>query len=115
MRDNELTKTQIDETRARTIDAALQGGTFQSWVMTDQDEEVVFAVSDGRLKLTGAPYLSRKPLGIFVFALIAKASVITSKPVICDHFKTGQRSGAQDMKLFYRAGTSSGKFFSISL
>jgi CheY-like chemotaxis protein len=44
-----------------------------------------------------------------------RASVITSKPAICDHFKTGQRSRAQDMKLFYRAGTSSGKFFSISL
>jgi hypothetical protein len=42
-------------------------------------------------------------------------SVITSKPAICDHFKTGQRSWAQDMKLFYRVGTSSGKFFSISL
>jgi hypothetical protein len=47
---------QMDETSARTIDAALQGGTFQSWVMTDQDEEVVFAVRDGQLELTGAPY-----------------------------------------------------------
>jgi hypothetical protein len=47
--------------------------------------------------------------------LLTKASVITSKPAICDHFKTGQRSWAQDMKLFYRVGTSSGKFFSISL
>jgi len=41
-------------------------------------------------------------------------SVITSKPAIRDHFKTGQRSLAQDMKLFYRAGASSGKCFSIS-
>jgi hypothetical protein len=40
--------------------------------------------------------------------------VITSKPAIYDHFKTGQRSRAQDMKLFYRAGASSGKFISIS-
>jgi hypothetical protein len=48
-------------------------------------------------------------------SLLQYASVITSKPAICDHFKTGQRSWAQDMKLFYRVGTSSGKFFSISL
>jgi hypothetical protein len=38
------------------------------------------------------------------------ASVITAKPAICDHFKTGQRSRGQDMKLFYRAGAGSGKF-----
>jgi len=44
-----------------------------------------------------------------------KASVITSNPAICDHFKTGQRSRAQDMKLFYRGSASLGKFFSISL
>jgi hypothetical protein len=31
------------------------------------------------------------------------ASVITSNPAICDHFKSGQRSRIQDMKLFYRA------------
>ena len=37
-------------------------------------------------------------------------SVITAKPAICDHFKTGQRSRGQDMKLFYRAGAGSGKF-----
>jgi hypothetical protein len=48
-------------------------------------------------------------------ARVTGSSVITSKPAICDHFKTGQRSWAQDMKLFYRVGTSSGKFFSISL
>jgi hypothetical protein len=38
------------------------------------------------------------------------SSVITAKPAICDHFKTGQRSRGQDMKLFYRAGAGSGKF-----
>jgi hypothetical protein len=43
------------------------------------------------------------------------ASVITSKPAICDHFKTGQRSRAQNMKLFYLACASWGKFCSLSL
>ena len=43
-----------------------------------------------------------------------KASVITSKPAINDHFKTGQRSRAQNMKLFYRDGASSCKFYSVS-
>src|SRR5260370_35056761 len=38
------------------METAVQGGTFQSWVMTDQDEEVVFALRGGRLELTGAPY-----------------------------------------------------------
>jgi hypothetical protein len=42
------------------------------------------------------------------------SSVITSKPAIYDHFKTGQRSRAQDMKLFYRAGGSWGKLLLIS-
>jgi hypothetical protein len=46
----------MDEASAQTIDAALQGGAFQSWVMTDQDEEVVFALRRGRLDLTGQPY-----------------------------------------------------------
>jgi hypothetical protein len=40
--------------------------------------------------------------------------VITSKPAIYDHFKTGQRSRAQDMKLFYRAGGSWSKLLLIS-
>jgi transposase len=39
------------------------------------------------------------------------ASVITSKPAINDHLKTGQWSWIQDMKLFYRAGGSSSKLF----
>ena len=43
------------------------------------------------------------------------SSVITSNPATCDHFKSGQRSRTQDMKLFYRAGTGSGKFCSVSL
>jgi hypothetical protein len=41
--------------------------------------------------------------------------VITSKPAINDHFKTGQRSRTQDMKLFYRAEGISGKLFLILL
>jgi hypothetical protein len=52
----EKAPTQMDEASARAVDTALQGGTFQSWVMTDQNEEVVFALRDGRLELTGAPY-----------------------------------------------------------
>jgi hypothetical protein len=40
--------------------------------------------------------------------------MITSKPAIYDHFKTGQRSRTQDMKLFYRAGGSLSKLFLIS-
>ena len=47
-------------------------------------------------------------------ALRQKPSVITSKPAINDHFKTGQRSRAQNMKLFYRDGASSCKFYSVS-
>jgi hypothetical protein len=35
------------------------------------------------------------------------------KAAINDHFKTGQRSRGQDMKLFYRAGGSLGKLFVI--
>jgi hypothetical protein len=42
------------------------------------------------------------------------ASVITSKPAIHDHFKTGQRSCTQNMKLFYLADARSGKFCSVS-
>jgi hypothetical protein len=42
------------------------------------------------------------------------ASVITSKPAIHDHFKTGQRSRTQKMKLFYLADARSGKFCSVS-
>jgi hypothetical protein len=43
----------------------------------------------------------------------SSASVITSKPAINDHFKTGQRSRTQDMKLFYLADGSTGKLFLI--
>src|ERR1039458_5732401 len=32
-----------------------------------------------------------------------------------DHFKSGQRSRTQDMKLFYRADACSGKLFSVAL
>jgi hypothetical protein len=34
----------------------------------------------------------------------ARASVITSKPAISYHFKTGQRNHTQDQMMFYRAG-----------
>jgi hypothetical protein len=47
--------------------------------------------------------------------LVARVpSVITSKPAIHDHFKTGQRSCTQNMKLFYLADARSGKFCSVS-
>jgi hypothetical protein len=46
---------------------------------------------------------------------LPRTSVNTSKPAINDHFKTGQRSRTQDMKLFYRAEATSGKLFLISL
>ena len=49
-----------------------------------------------------------------ISAQFQMASVITSKPAINDHFKTGQRSRAQDMKLFYRAGGSSSKLILFS-
>jgi hypothetical protein len=42
-------------------------------------------------------------------------SVITSNPATCDHFKSGQRSRTQDMKLFYLAGAGSGRFCFVSL
>lgn len=52
----ETAPTQMDEPSVRTIDAALEDGTFQSWVMTDQAEDIIFALRDGRLELTGEPY-----------------------------------------------------------
>ncbi len=44
-----------------------------------------------------------------------RTSVITSKPAINDHFKTGQRSRIQDMKLFYRASGSLSKLLLLLL
>jgi hypothetical protein len=55
-----------------------------------------------------------KNMKVTAGALRQKPSVITSKPAINDHFKTGQRSRAQNMKLFYRDGASSCKFYSVS-
>jgi hypothetical protein len=52
----ETAPRQMDEASARTIEAALQGGSFQSWVMTDQDEDVIFGLQDRRLEFTGEPY-----------------------------------------------------------
>ena len=52
----ESAPARLDDASARIIDAALAGGTFQSWVMTDQNEEVVYALKDGHLVLTGDPY-----------------------------------------------------------
>jgi hypothetical protein len=39
------------------------------------------------------------------------ASVITSKPAIRYHFKTGQRDRTQDYMTLYRAARDSGKYF----
>jgi hypothetical protein len=46
-----------------------------------------------------APYWAFCPRSCWIFRdrKFVSASVITSKPAICDHFKTGQRSRAQDM------------------
>ncbi len=41
------------------------------------------------------PFLPERFLGLEKHR--STRSVITSKPAICDHFKTGQRSRAQDM------------------
>ena len=50
------------------------------------------------------------------YAMLESApSVITSNPATCDHFKSGQRSRTQDMKLFYLTGAGSGKFCFVSL
>jgi hypothetical protein len=38
-------------------------------------------------------------------------SVITSKPAIRYHFKTGQRDRTQDYMTLYRAARDSGKYF----
>jgi hypothetical protein len=43
--------------------------------------------------------------------MVAGASVITSKPAISYHFKTGQRNRTQDQMMLYRAGPHSGKCF----
>jgi len=63
-------------------------------------------------RLGGVPRLGRKATKPVFVELMT--SVITSKPAINDHFKTGQRSRAQHMKLFYRDGASSCKFYSVS-
>jgi hypothetical protein len=39
------------------------------------------------------------------------SSVITSKPAIRYHFKTGQRDRTQDYMMLYRAARHSGKYF----
>ena len=41
----------------------------------------------------------------------ANPSVITSKPAIRYHFKTGQRDRTQDYMTLYRAARDSGKYF----
>lgn len=46
----------LDQRNAEIIESALSDGSFQSWVMTDQNEEVLFSVRGGHLELTGAPY-----------------------------------------------------------
>lgn len=52
----ERSPTQIDAASAGAIQAALSGGDFQSWVMTDQGEDVVFTLRNGSLELSGSPY-----------------------------------------------------------
>jgi hypothetical protein len=52
----EMAPKQMDEASALAIDAALHHDNFQSWVMTDQDEDITFSVREGRLELSGEPY-----------------------------------------------------------
>ncbi|HYL74818.1 MAG TPA: hypothetical protein VEU96_11475 [Bryobacteraceae bacterium] len=52
----EVAQPQLDQPSARSINLALRGGTFQSWVMTDQGESIVFDLAGGRLEFTGSPY-----------------------------------------------------------
>ncbi len=41
---------------ALAISSAIQDNSFQSWVLTDQDETVTFKLTDHRLRLSGLPY-----------------------------------------------------------
>ena len=75
--------------------------------------------SSGSLTLSFTPgglgTLDAKKVGwTATFNNMLQASVITSKPAIHDHFKTGQRSCTQNMKLLYLADARSGKFCSVS-
>jgi hypothetical protein len=47
---------QFNERSAMRIESALSNGQFQSWVMTDRDEDVVFSDDLGQLRLSGLPY-----------------------------------------------------------
>jgi hypothetical protein len=46
-----------------------------------------------------------------VATFLVQSSVITSKPAIRYHFKTGQRDRTQDYMTLYRAARDSGKYF----
>jgi hypothetical protein len=70
------------------------------------------AVNGSRMNVAANPFLLYVLDGFVLVAL--NPSVITSKPAINDHFKTGQRSRAQNMKLFYRDGAGFRKFCSVS-
>jgi hypothetical protein len=52
----EKVPTQMDRQAAIQIDHAISDTPFQSWVMTDQGEQIVFSNDQGRLQITGAPY-----------------------------------------------------------
>src|SRR5688572_15736331 len=45
-----------DELIGRRIAAAMENADFQSWVMTDQGEEIVFDADNGQLRVTGLPF-----------------------------------------------------------
>lgn len=47
---------QVNERSATRIESALASGQFQSWVMTDRGEDVVFTDDRSQLSLSGQPY-----------------------------------------------------------
>lgn len=52
----EIAPKQLDEASAEQISDALSNGDFQSWVMTDQGEDITFEVDGDQLQITGYPY-----------------------------------------------------------
>lgn len=53
---SETAPRRLDGSAARRIEGALANASFQSWVMTDQSESIVFEGDRGRLSIGGQPY-----------------------------------------------------------
>jgi hypothetical protein len=52
----EVAPQRMDESSAMQIENALANGDFQSWVMTDQGENISFDSNSDRLRIGGLPY-----------------------------------------------------------